>query len=288
MVAKLWPVGPIRPTNQFNQTRQIFCKSFSSATFPTADSSTTALTAACHVNHAVSGPPVARQSRIRLSAKVFGHPCRGITKLNVPGARSKFGAPMFEPEVLRKQMYYVEESTCDNVGTCRCPSQSFGTPTVIWRPGNCDPSLHCSTPDLHELDRQSQPSQGGCHIYELQDQPLTFSDNMVLLAFSQQGLQHALGQFSTACDQARMKISTKLPRYFVFLQTKGSVCCKWAEYIAAGREIQVHSGGIYEWRKEERWGQQNYLVWSQQNYRKLLLSMRNSKYSSGCRRRDPP
>jgi len=28
----------------------------------------------------------------------------------VPGARSKFVAPMFEPEVFRKQMYCIEES----------------------------------------------------------------------------------------------------------------------------------------------------------------------------------
>ena len=36
-----------------------------------------------------------------------------------PEARSKFGAPMFEPEVFRKQMYYIEESTCGIVGTFR-------------------------------------------------------------------------------------------------------------------------------------------------------------------------
>jgi len=34
-----------------------------------------------------------------------------------PGARSKFGAPMFEPEDFRKQMYCIEESTCDIVCT---------------------------------------------------------------------------------------------------------------------------------------------------------------------------
>jgi len=34
-----------------------------------------------------------------------------------PVARSKFGAPMFEFEVFRKQMYYIEESTYDIVGT---------------------------------------------------------------------------------------------------------------------------------------------------------------------------
>jgi len=30
-----------------------------------------------------------------------------------PGARSKFGAPMFKPEPFWKQMYCIEESTCD-------------------------------------------------------------------------------------------------------------------------------------------------------------------------------
>jgi len=38
-----------------------------------------------------------------------------------PGARSKFGAPIFEPEVFRKQMYCIEESTCDLVGTFQRP-----------------------------------------------------------------------------------------------------------------------------------------------------------------------
>ena len=36
---------------------------------------------------------------------------------------------MFEPKVFRKQMYCVEESTCDIVGTFP------GAPTLIWRPG---------------------------------------------------------------------------------------------------------------------------------------------------------
>jgi len=34
-----------------------------------------------------------------------------------PGATSKFGAPMFEPEVFRQQTHYIEESTYDIVGT---------------------------------------------------------------------------------------------------------------------------------------------------------------------------
>jgi len=45
---------------------------------------------------------------------------------------------MFEPKAFRKQIYCIEESTCDivNVGTFRCPSQSFGAPIVIRRPRN--------------------------------------------------------------------------------------------------------------------------------------------------------
>jgi len=47
-----------------------------------------------------------------------------------PGARSNLGVPMFEPEDFRKQMYSIEESTCDILGL-------FGHPAVIRRPGNC-------------------------------------------------------------------------------------------------------------------------------------------------------
>jgi len=32
---------------------------------------------------------------------------------------SKFGAPTFETELFRKQVYCIEESTCDTVGTFR-------------------------------------------------------------------------------------------------------------------------------------------------------------------------
>ena len=49
---------------------------------------------------------------------------------------------MFEPEFFRKQMYSIEESTCDIVGTFRRPPQSsgaltqwFGAPIVIRHPG---------------------------------------------------------------------------------------------------------------------------------------------------------
>jgi len=63
-----------------------------------------------------------------------------------PGARSKFGSPMFEPEVFRKQMYCIEEFVT-LLGL-------FGAPAVIRRPhidsahGELCPSCPVVTPWL--------------------------------------------------------------------------------------------------------------------------------------------
>jgi len=48
-----------------------------------------------------------------------------------PWAKTKFGAPMFEPEVFRKQVYCIEESTCDIVRTFRLPPQLFGARGIM-------------------------------------------------------------------------------------------------------------------------------------------------------------
>jgi len=45
-----------------------------------------------------------------------------------PGAGSRFGAPMFEPEIFRKQMYSIEESICDIVGTLWRPRSDLVLP----------------------------------------------------------------------------------------------------------------------------------------------------------------
>jgi len=55
-----------------------------------------------------------------------------------PGARSDFGTPIFETEVFGKQMYCVEESTCD-CWDFSAPPQWFCAPLVIRRPGNYAP-----------------------------------------------------------------------------------------------------------------------------------------------------
>ena len=62
-----------------------------------------------------------------------------------PGARCKFGTPIFEPEVFRKQMYCIEEGTCDIAGIVwrvrnhSAPPQYFSALRVIGRPGDCAP-----------------------------------------------------------------------------------------------------------------------------------------------------
>ena len=61
-----------------------------------------------------------------------------------PGAKNKFGAPMFEPKVFWEYMYCIEEKTCTIVGT-------FQGPPVIRGPVYCGPSLR----SLCDTSRQS-------------------------------------------------------------------------------------------------------------------------------------
>ena len=54
------------------------------------------------------------------------------------GARSKFGVPMFEPKVIREQVYCVEESTCDIV-VILAPSAVIRRPNSDSAPGELCP-----------------------------------------------------------------------------------------------------------------------------------------------------
>jgi len=49
-----------------------------------------------------------------------------------PGARNKFGAPLLEPEVFRKQMHCFKKIAYDIVVT-------FWSPAVTRRSGDCAP-----------------------------------------------------------------------------------------------------------------------------------------------------
>jgi len=52
--------------------------------------------------------------------------------------RPPLGAPMFEPEVYRNQIYCIDENACGIVETFQRLAQWFGAP-IIRRPGNCAP-----------------------------------------------------------------------------------------------------------------------------------------------------
>ena len=51
-----------------------------------------------------------------------------------PGQGTSLAPPMFEPEVFRKQMYCIEESTSDIIGTFQRPCSHLTPLAVIWRP----------------------------------------------------------------------------------------------------------------------------------------------------------
>jgi len=62
-----------------------------------------------------------------------------IRSFNHAARRSKFGAPMFEPEVFRKQGYCRWQKYLWYFWDFLAPSQSFGAPIVFRRPMNCAP-----------------------------------------------------------------------------------------------------------------------------------------------------
>ena len=87
---------------------------------------------------------------------------RDVTRLD--GARGKEQVwrhpPIFETEVFRKQMYCIEESVCDIVGT-------FPSPAVIWchhtdsAPGELRPLWLPSLPS-RSVQPRAQLQMGGC------------------------------------------------------------------------------------------------------------------------------
>ena len=52
---------------------------------------------------------------------------------------STFGAPVVKSDFFQRQIYCIEESTCEIVGTFPRHQQTFGAPPMIRRPGNCAP-----------------------------------------------------------------------------------------------------------------------------------------------------
>ena len=70
--------------------------------------------------------------------KIYTFQYQGHNEVRWHQGKEKFGAPMFEPEIFRKHMYCIEESTCEwrLFGAPCCQS---APPAVIPRLGNCAP-----------------------------------------------------------------------------------------------------------------------------------------------------
>ena len=66
---------------------------------------------------------------------------------------------------------------------------------------------HSSSVHMKSIDSRNRLDEG-VTVGSYRINSLLFADDLVLLAFSEQSLQHALNRFSAACDQAVTKIST--------------------------------------------------------------------------------
>jgi len=65
---------------------------------------------------------------------------RGVTRLDIArGQEASFWCPMFGFEVFRKQMYWIEENSCDIVWTFWRPRSHLALSVMIRRPGKCAP-----------------------------------------------------------------------------------------------------------------------------------------------------
>jgi len=106
--------------------------------------------------------------------------------------------------LLGRLSLYSFSEVCVCVDYIATVHRGFWTPTML-----CLSVVTTPVQSLHATDGQSQPSRRGCHCWRLQDQPFAFAEVLVLVASSQQGLQHAIDRFSAACDQAEMKMSPK-------------------------------------------------------------------------------
>jgi len=145
--------GPRATSDPFNQTRQISCIFFQVPRFRLS----TASTAACHVNRTVSGPPVARQSRIRPSGQNVWPPLQGRNEIRWrPGQEASLAHQCSNLRSFGSKFTALKKVLATMLG--------LSAPTAVIRrshsdlaPGElfppCLPSLRRSTPDLHELDR---------------------------------------------------------------------------------------------------------------------------------------
>jgi len=141
------------------------------------------------------------------------------------------------------------------------------------------------TTGLHKLDRQSQPSQRGCHSRELQDQPLTFcrrfgTASIISTVFS----THLIG-FLLRETEPEWKSVLKILRYcsMSLCKPKPVYAASERHYSAVGGDVQVPKGGIYVWRKLERQEVDTRIGKAKADLRELYRSVHKTAASKHCK-----
>jgi len=148
------PTSLIRPT-------KYLANFFINFTFPTVDSSATALTAACHANRTVSSPPVARQSRIRPSGQNVWPSLPGRNEVRWRPRQEASRAPQCSNlRSFGSKYIALKKVVVTILGLFGVPRSALAPPQWFDAQKIVPPLLRRNTPDLHELNRQLQPSRG--------------------------------------------------------------------------------------------------------------------------------
>jgi len=145
-VAKLRPVSRIRPATQLIRPGKYLANFFLIATFPTGDSSATALTAVCHVNRTVADPAVARQSRIRPSGQNVWPPLQGRNEVRLQPEQEASLAPQCSNlRSFGSKCTALKKVPMTMLGLFGDP-QSFDAPHDDFAPEKCAPLALLVTP----------------------------------------------------------------------------------------------------------------------------------------------
>ncbi|KAK7926050.1 hypothetical protein WMY93_008360 [Mugilogobius chulae] len=151
--------------------------------------------------------------------------------------------------------FWVEEDPSDIMEFNRVRSKFQRK--MIRQLQNPDAALcpHFSASDLRLVNLVSRHIDGpeGVQFGDHRISSLLFADDVVLMASSNQDLQHVLERFAVECEAAGMKISSSKSEVMVLDQKKGglSPTSVWGVLAPSG-EVQVSQGLIHNEKRMER------------------------------------
>ena len=101
------------------------------------------------------------------------------------------------------RLFYCQSEVCVRLNGKQ--SKPFNLVVDLWQGCVLSPLIFITY--MNWIDKRNQTNE--CvRIGSFKISRLLFADDLVLLADSESGLQHALDKFAAACDTAGMKIST--------------------------------------------------------------------------------